>query len=110
MSYKNYRPLPPEVTIGKSPIEGLGVIAIVDIQEGEFLGISHVYDDSGNFQDNYVRTPLGGFLNHSDSENAKIITLGNYRLLKVIEDISEGQEVTVNYSKSDCGKSYSFIN
>lgn len=109
MQSQNYKPLPPEVTVGQSPIEGLGIIAETDIPKGFILGITHVYDDSGNFRDNLIRTPLGGFLNHSEEPNAEIKDYGDYRMLFVIVDINEGQEVTVDYRTSECGKTYSFI-
>ena len=33
-----YRPLPPEVTIKKSPIEGVGLVATCEIQKNTELG------------------------------------------------------------------------
>ena len=59
-----YRPLPKCLTIKKSPIEGLGLYATEDIKANTFLGITHILDE--NFENNYIRTPLGGFYNHSD--------------------------------------------
>ena len=40
-----YRPLPKEVTINKSYIEGLGLFAEEDLPANTKLGISHVKDD-----------------------------------------------------------------
>ena len=60
-----YRPLPDCVTIKKSPIEGLGLYATRDIKANTFLGITHILDE--NFENNYIRTPLGGFYNHSNN-------------------------------------------
>jgi hypothetical protein len=37
-----YRPLPDEITIGESDIEGLGVFATEDIAKGADLGMTHV--------------------------------------------------------------------
>ena len=62
-----YKPLPNCLTIKKSPIEGLGLYAINDIETNTFLGITHILDDK--FENNYIRTPLGGFYNHSNSPN-----------------------------------------
>ena len=62
--FKMYRPLPKCVTIKKSPIEGLGLYATEDIKANTFLGITHIQDE--NFENNYIRTPLGGFYNHSN--------------------------------------------
>ena len=64
-----YRPLPECVTIKKSPIEGLGLYATKDIKANTFLGITHILDE--NFENNYIRTPLGGFYNHSNNPNIK---------------------------------------
>ena len=62
-----YRPLPKCLTVKKSPIEGLGLYATEDIKENRFLGITHILDE--NFENNYIRTPLGGFYNHSNNPN-----------------------------------------
>ena len=68
MSY--YRPLPDSLTIRGSEIEGVGLFAIKDIENGVNLGLTHLYDWSS--EDCYVRTPLGGFINHSDNPNCKL--------------------------------------
>ena len=62
-----YRPLPDGLTIKKSPIEGLGLYATKDIKANTFLGITHILDET--FENNYIRTPLGGFYNHSNKPN-----------------------------------------
>ena len=62
-----YKPLPKCLTIRKSPIEGLGLYATEDIKTNTFLGITHILDE--NFENNYIRTPLGGFYNHSNNPN-----------------------------------------
>jgi len=64
-----YRPLPECLTIKKSPIEGLGIYATREIKANTFLGITHILDE--NFENNYIRTPLGGFYNHSNNPNIK---------------------------------------
>ncbi len=66
---KMYRPLPECLTIKKSPIEGLGIYATREIKANTFLGITHILDE--NFENNYIRTPLGGFYNHSNNPNIK---------------------------------------
>ena len=68
-----YRPLPPEVTIRKSCIEGLGLFTTCDIEEGHRLGITHI--PNNNFANQYIRTPLGGFINHSDTPNCALIQI-----------------------------------
>ena len=57
---KSYRPLPDCLTIKSSNIEGLGLFATTDIEKNTVLGISHIL-----YQKEYIRTPLGGFINHS---------------------------------------------
>ena len=59
-----YRPLPDELTIKNSPIEGLGLFAAKNIKANSFIGITHIRDEQ--FENKYIRTPLGGFYNHSD--------------------------------------------
>ena len=62
-----YRPLPKEITIKKSPIEGLGLFATENIKKHSFIGITHVRDEQ--FENKYIRTPIGGFYNHSNEPN-----------------------------------------
>ena len=59
-----YRPLPDGLTIKQSPIEGLGLYATKVIKANVFVGLTHILDE--RFENNYLRTPLGGFYNHSD--------------------------------------------
>ena len=64
-SLNMYRPLPEQLTIKNSPIEGLGLFATQDIKANSFLGITHIRDEQ--FENKYIRTPLGGFYNHSNN-------------------------------------------
>ena len=64
-----YKPLPKELTIKKSPIEGLGLYATADIKANCFIGLTHVQDK--DFENGYIRTPLGGFYNHSNEPNIR---------------------------------------
>ena len=59
-----YRPLPDGLTIKNSPIEGLGLFTNIDIKKNTFIGVTHIRDEQ--FENKYIRTPLGGFYNHSD--------------------------------------------
>ena len=59
-----YRPLPDELTIKNSPIEGLGLFATTSIKSNSFIGVTHIRDEQ--FENKYIRTPLGGFYNHSN--------------------------------------------
>ena len=59
-----YRPLPDGLTIKNSPIEGLGLFSTIDIKKNAFIGVTHIRDEQ--FENKYIRTPLGGFYNHSN--------------------------------------------
>ena len=62
-----YKPLPRQLTIKKSPIEGLGLYATEDIKKNSYLGVTHIRDEQ--FENKYIRTPVGGFYNHSINPN-----------------------------------------
>tara|TARA_Y100001938_G_C7836505_1_gene304012 strand:+ start:39 stop:365 length:327 start_codon:yes stop_codon:yes gene_type:complete len=94
-----YKPLPSCVTIKHSGIDGLGLFAQEDITSGYVFGVSHISDQ--RFQDGYIRTPLGGFINHSDDPNAilePVTNNVNMKVLVAIRDISKGEEVTTKYT------------
>ena len=59
-----YRPLPNGLTIKNSSIEGLGLFATIIIKKNTFIGVTHIRDEQ--FENKYIRTPLGGFYNHSN--------------------------------------------
>ena len=93
----HYKPLPKEVTISSSKIHGLGLFSTEEILMHTFLGISH-HKNIGS-KDNYIRTPLGGFINHSDDPNCTLYKVGSeYLYLKTIKRIQKGTELTVKYS------------
>ena len=96
-----YKPLPESLTIKQSGINGLGLFATEDIGQGTNLGMSHV-----KIEDTIIRTPLGGFINHSNDANCIKVELRmtnekfNYKKwnLVTIQDIKEGEELTVRYT------------
>jgi len=91
-----YRPLPPYLTIKPSEVEGLGLFAVEPIKKSTNLGISHISD---KFMDNgYIRTPLGGFINHSDTPNCKKFKEGRFLSIITITDIKVGEEITLKYT------------
>jgi len=91
-----YRPLPPYLTIKSSSVEGLGLFATEPIKKSTNLGISHVSD---KFMDNgYIRTPLGGFINHSDTPNCIKSKEGRFLSIITITDIKVGEEITLKYT------------
>jgi SET domain-containing protein len=96
---KNYKPLPPYLAIGPSSIHGAGIFAMEDVPKGVIIGISHIYDP--NFEHDYIRTPLGGFINHSETPNCELIEEDgdyNYKKIKTLKKIKEGKELTLKYS------------
>jgi SET domain-containing protein len=94
-----YRPLPPYLTVKSSSVDGLGLFSTELIKKSTNLGISHVYD---KFWDNgYIRTPLGGFINHSDTPNCKISKEGRYLYIITNTDIIEDTELTIKYNLYD---------
>ena len=96
-----YKPLPKTLAVKESPIHGYGLFAIADIPQGTELGITHVF--AVGFHNNYIRTPLGGFINHNNAPNCeKFRNHGDstlsYFILRTIKDIKEGEELTLYYT------------
>ena len=105
-----YRPLPAFLVIKPSSIEGRGIITSIELTKGISLGLSHIYDEE--FPDNLIRTPLGGFLNHSKDPNCEKAKLRfsyypedkqpgyifNKWNLVTIKNIKEGEELTLTYT------------
>ena len=100
-----YKPLPESLTIKQSGIEGLGLFAKEGMAQGTNLGMCHL-----KIGDTIFRTPLGGFLNHSETPNCQKTKLRftneddpdlkySYTIwnLVVIEDIKTDEELTVKY-------------
>jgi len=96
VKHKYYRPLPDCLTIKESSIEGLGLFTKKDIPSNTNLGVSHVFHI--DFENGYIRTPLGGFINYSDNPNCKIsMTPDGYNLL-TSKDLKAGEELTLKYN------------
>ena len=101
---KHYRPLPKRLSIGPSDIEGYGIFASEDIPEGTNLGLTHIPFQSQ--PNGLLRTPLGGFYNHSDTPNCEVVLeKGIYprfcMYLVTREPIAKGSEITVKYRLYD---------
>ena len=101
-----YKPLPNSLTIKSSGIHDLGLFAKQDIAQGENLGMSHV-----KVGERIIRTPLGGFINHSNTPNCDKVELRmtnnddpkikfDYKKwnLITIKEIKEGEELTLRYT------------
>lgn len=93
-----YRPLPSCVTVSKSTIDGLGLVAAEPIKAGTEIGMSHVRDS--RFEHGWIRTPLGGFYNHSSNPNCKTkpSPCGSFLFLVTIREVRKSEELTVEYS------------
>lgn len=98
MSVPTYRPLPKYLTIQPSKIEGLGLFTIRAIRDLETsIGVTHVFMDD---KEQIIRTPLGGFINHSDNPNCEVRRLhGTYvNHLFPLRPIKANEEITLKYS------------
>ena len=98
-----YKPLPDSLTIKESKVEGVGLFAIKGIAQGTNLGMTHL-----KFNGIIFRTPLGGFINHSNTPNVVKVELRtdekdpscvtNKWSLMTLRNIKEGEELTVKYT------------
>ena len=99
-----YKPLPESVTIKPSGVHGLGLFADQKIMRGTNLGMSNL-----KLGDTIFRTPLGGFINHSNTPNVEktVLLMVNEDKVKfdykkwnliTLRDIKEGEEITVRYT------------
>ena len=96
-----YKPLPENLVIGPSHIHGLGLFSNEKGPKNMQLGITHVRHPM--FRDGWIRTPLGGFYNHSEKPNCKIIDghlqdRTNVKILVTLEEVEEGIELTCFYT------------
>ncbi len=92
----SYRPLPDIVHLDYSPIEGMGVFAKFDLDGKICIGITHIAPikkDLGR-----QRTPLGGFINHSDNPNCFIVVETEFSRVYTVRPIMQGEELTVYYT------------
>ena len=97
-----YKPLPDSLNIKSSGIHDLGLFADQNIKQGTNLGMTHL-----KIGDTVFRTPLGGFINHSNTPNctkAEVRTTTETLLidkkwkLVTTQDIKKGKELTLKYT------------
>tara|TARA_R110002033_G_scaffold147855_1_gene185125 strand:- start:51 stop:446 length:396 start_codon:yes stop_codon:yes gene_type:complete len=109
-----YKPLPYGLIIKDSGIQGQGVFTTRDLHVGCNLGISHYRINmsevtSINQEENkneFIRTPLGGFINHNDIPNCNRSQIRvkpgfDKWTIIVIENIKAGNELTLKYTMYD---------
>ena len=96
-----YKPLPKELRLGFSDIHDIGLFAKENISKATNFGMSHI-----QISDTIIRTPLGGFVNHSDNPNCEKVKLyfktdktdfTKWNLV-TIKNIKEGEELTLKYT------------
>tara|TARA_B110001454_G_C12383069_1_gene293501 strand:- start:79 stop:405 length:327 start_codon:yes stop_codon:yes gene_type:complete len=92
----SYKPLPDYLTIKDSPINGLGLFATEKIKASLLIGIIH--HSRKESEDGYIRTPLGGFGNHSDNPNCFKLLLEDTWWIGASKDIEPGEELTWSYT------------
>ncbi len=93
-----YKPLPDFIDIQDSEIDGKGLFAKQIIKENTNIGISHVMLNDPSI---WIRTPVGGFVNHSDKPNCMIVidqAFTHLYFLFTTEQIMPGEELTVKYN------------
>ena len=101
-----YNPLPKSLTIKQSGINGLGLFAKEGMAQGTNLGMTHI-----KIGEKIIRTPLGGFINHSNTPNCVKAELRmtdeetkghsyNYKKWNLItsQDVKVGDELTIRYT------------
>ena len=93
-----YKPLPDSLTIKTSKVNGLGLFAKQGIAQGINLGVTHI-----KVEEEILRTPLGGFINHANEANCVKVELRDERYTKkwsliTIRNIKAGEELTLQYT------------
>jgi len=92
-----YQALPSCLYVKDSPISGQGLFATQDIHDNMYLGISHVVVD-----DSIIRTPLGGFVNHSENPNCikgyEDTGCGKIYHIMTTRPIDKGEELLLKYT------------
>ena len=88
-----YQALPSRLHIKDSPIAGQGLFAKEDIPAGMVLGMSHLIVDEVIY-----RTPLGGFINHSDDPNCMKWRDSDKYFIKTLRLIKSGEELFLKYT------------
>jgi len=90
---EQYKPLPDGLRIDESTIEGQGLFTTKKFDKMDDLGISHI-----KVGRELYRTPLGGFINHSEKPNCQKIEVDNKWYLQTLRDIKKGEEITLKYT------------
>jgi hypothetical protein len=95
----SYQALHSWLRIQDSPVAGQGLFAAEDIPSDFPLGLSHLV-----VEDVIYRTPLGGFINHSDDPNCEKWKEGDKYFVKTIKHIHKGDELFLKYTFYEVAK------
>jgi SET domain-containing protein len=95
MSSRPYLALPDGLVVHKSKIHGHGIFTTKSLPANHDFGITHVADT--RFQHGYIRTPLGGFVNHSETPNCEFILHKDTIIFRTLRKIEKGEELTARY-------------
>jgi|TARA_R110000782_G_scaffold223110_1_gene310114 hypothetical protein len=122
MSEEKYKPLPYDMFIEESMIDGQGLFASTDIDKGTNLGVSHIEIEIDKMSSKeLIRTPLGGFINHQPvetipNEKKELVEVSGPNCEKIKnrpegnktewnlvarKDIKAGEELTLEYTFYD---------
>lgn len=92
-----YKALPNWIHVKDSRVAGQGLFAKDDVPEDVYLGISHFVVD-----EEIMRTPLGGFVNHSDDPNCvkecEEKEWGKIYHMRTIKPIKKDEELFLKYT------------
>ena len=92
-----YKPLPDYLIIKDSPIDGQGIFTTEKIKALDMIGIIHHAESRA--EDGFIRTPLGGFGNHSNEPNCfKLLMDPKTWWIGASRDIEPGEELTWSYT------------
>ena len=93
-----YQALHSWLHIKDSPVAGQGIFAKESIPAGMVLGMSHLIVDEVIY-----RTPLGGFINHSDEPNCVKWCEDDRYFIKTIHPKHKGDELFLKYTFYEVG-------
>tara|TARA_X000001036_G_scaffold3118_1_gene2742 strand:- start:26031 stop:26327 length:297 start_codon:yes stop_codon:yes gene_type:complete len=92
-----YKALPSCLEVKNSSVAGQGLFATKDIPDTMYLGVSHIV-----LNGEIMRTPLGGFVNHSEDPNCvkgyEEQEWGTVYHMTTTKPIKKGEELFLKYT------------
>ena len=79
--------------VGESPIAGQGLFTRKELPINTELGLSHVL-----IGEEIIRTPMGGFINHSENPNCEKYLINNKYYIRTIRAIQPMEELFLKYT------------